>query len=236
MGLFLGLIWALLIIHRRPPPPQGSRDLGPQAGTAGARDARPGARPLPSLRLLGAWRQGAAAGVGGGGLQKEAWLSSLVLEWGPAGHVVSVDGEVAGYSLYAPTHVLDQVGFQAARPVSRDAVLLATLAVLPEFEGQGIGRVLLQTMARDLTKRKVRAVEAFADRAPAGRDCRVPAEFLEASGFQVVRDHPRYPLMRMDLRTALTWKDAREAALEALRVPAPAQPALRPVPSSRQDT
>jgi GNAT superfamily N-acetyltransferase len=130
--------------------------------------------------------------------------------------------------------VLDQVGFQAARPVSRDAVLLATLAVLPEFEGQGIGRVLLQTMARDLTKRKVRAVEAFADRAPTRRDCRVPAGFLEASGFQVVRDHPRYPLMRMDLRTALTWKDAREAALEALRVPSPApSPALRPVPSSR---
>ena len=158
-----------------------------------------------------------------------------MLEWGPAGHVVTVDGEIAGFSLYAPTRVLDQVGFQAARPVSRDAVLLATLAVLPEFEGQGIGRVLLQTMARDLTKRKVRAVEAFADRAPAGRACRIPAEFLEASGFQVVRDHPRYPLMRMDLRTALTWKDAREAALEALRVGAPAQPALRPVPTSRPD-
>jgi hypothetical protein len=35
----------------------------------------------------------------------------------------------------------------------------------------------------------------------------------------------------MDLRTVLRWKDARDAALEALRVPA-AQPALRPVPSS----
>jgi GNAT superfamily N-acetyltransferase len=194
--------------------------------------------PAPCRRCV-FWELGAKARPRGSeeaGLEKEAWLSSLVLEWGPAGHVVSVDGEVAGYSLYAPTHVLDQVGFQAARPVSRDAVLLATLAVLPEFEGQGIGRVLLQTMARDLTKRKVRAVEAFADRAPVGRACHVPAEFLEASGFQVVRDHPRYPLMRMDLRTALTWKDAREAALEVLRVPAPAQPALRPVPSSRQDT
>jgi GNAT superfamily N-acetyltransferase len=188
--------------------------------------------PQPCRRCV-FWELGARArprGSEDAGLQKEAWLSSVVLEWGPAGHVVSVDGEVAGYSLYAPTHVLDQVGFQAARPVSRDAVLLATLAVLPEFEGQGIGRVLLQTMARDLTKRKVRAVEAFADRLPAGRDCRVPA-----SGFQVVRDHPRYPLMRMDLRTALTWKDAREAALEVLRVPAPAQPALRPVPSARPD-
>lgn len=192
-----------------------------------------------SCRRCVFWELGARArprGSEAAGLQKEAWLSSVVLEWGPAGHVVSVDGEVAGYSLYAPTRVLDQVGFQAARPVSRDAVLLATLAVLPEFEGQGIGRVLLQTMARDLTRRKVRAVEAFADRAPAGRACHVPAGFLEASGFQVVREHPRYPLMRMDLRTALTWKDAREAALEVLRVPAPAQPALRPAPSSRQDT
>jgi GNAT superfamily N-acetyltransferase len=191
--------------------------------------------PEPCRRCV-FWELGAKArprGSDEAALQKEAWLSSVVLEWGPAGHVVSVDGEVAGYSLYAPTHVLDQVGFQAARPVSRDAVLLATLAVLPGFERQGIGRVLLQTMARDLSKRKVRAVEAFADRVPAGRDCRIPAEFLEASGFQVVRDHPRFPLLRMDLRTALTWKDAREAALEVLRVPAPAQPALRPVPSSR---
>ncbi len=166
------------------------------------------------------------------GLQKEAWLSALVLEWGAAGHVISVDGVAAGFSLFAPARFLEQVGMQAARPVSRDAVLLATLAVAPEFEGQGIGRVLLQTMARDLTRRKVRAVEAFADRAWTGRACHVPLGFLEASGFQIVREHPRYPLLRMDLRMALSWKDAREAALEALRVPG-AQPALRPVPAER---
>jgi GNAT superfamily N-acetyltransferase len=165
------------------------------------------------------------------GFQKEAWLSSIVLEWGPAGHVLLVDGEPAGYSLYAPARFLEQASTQAARPVSRDAVLLATLAVAPKFEGQGIGRVLLQTMARDLIKRKVRAVEAFADRVWTGRNCHVPVQFLEACGFQVVREHPRYPLLRMDLRTVLRWKDAREAALEALRVPAHGQPVLRPVPS-----
>jgi GNAT superfamily N-acetyltransferase len=215
--------------------PQGRRDVGRKLVPLGPETLD--LLPSPCRRCV-FWELGARARPRGSeeaGLQKEAWLSSIVLEWGPAGHVISVDGEVAGYSLYAPTHLLAQVGSQAARPVSRDAVLLATLAVLPEFEGQGIGRVLLQTMARDLTKRKVRAVEAFADRVPAGRACHIPAEFLEASGFQVVRDHPRYPLMRMDLRTALTWKDAREAALEVLRVPAPAQPALRPVPSSRPE-
>jgi GNAT superfamily N-acetyltransferase len=165
------------------------------------------------------------------GTQKEAWMSSVVLEWGTVGHVISVDGTVAGYSLFAPARFLDQVGSQAARPVSRDAVLLATLAVEPEFAGQGLGRVLLQAMARDLTKRRVRAAEAFADRAWNGRRCHLPAAFLEASGFQVVREHPRYPLMRMDLRTALTWKDVGEAALGRLRVPVPS-PALRPVPAS----
>ena len=191
--------------------------------------------PDPCRRCV-FWELGARARPRGSeeaGLQKEAWISSVVLEWGAAGHVISVDGEVAGYSLYAATRFLEQVGSQAARPVSRDAVLLATLAVLPPFEGQGIGRVLLQTMARDLTKQKVRAVEAFGDRAWSERRCHIPTGFLEACGFQVVREHPRYPLMRMDLRTALTWKDAREAALEALRVPAAPQPALRPVPSSR---
>jgi len=170
------------------------------------------------------------------GLQKEAWLSSIVLEWGAAGHVLLVDGEPAAYSLYAPARFLEQASSQAARPVSRDAVLLATLSVSPRFEGQGIGRVLLQSMARDLIKRKVRAVEAFADRVWTGRNCHIPIDFLEACGFQVVREHPRYPLLRMDLRTVLRWKDAREAALEALRVPVPTQPVLRPVPSSPAPT
>jgi GNAT superfamily N-acetyltransferase len=174
------------------------------------------------------------------GLQKEAWLSSVLLEWGPAGQVLLVDGEPAGWSLYAPARFLEQAGTQAARPVSRDAVLLATLAVDPAFEGQGIGRVLLQSMARDLIKRKVRAIEVFADRVWMGRHCHVPVAFLEASGFQVVREHPRYPLLRMDLRTVLRWKDAAEAAREALRmpvpVPVPGQPVLRPVPSTRDSS
>lgn len=164
--------------------------------------------------------------------QKDAWLSSVLLEWGYAGHVITVDEAFAGYSLFGPASDLEQVGSQAARPVSRDAVLLATLAVEPAFQGQGIGRVLLQAMARDLTKRKVRAAEAFADRAWAGRSCFIPSAFLEANGFQVVRDHPRFPLLRMDLRTALRWKDVGEAALDRLRAQVPPKPALRPVPAN----
>ena len=174
----------------------------------------------------------APTGSDAAGAQKETWLSSVLLEWGYVGHVITVDEVFAGYSVYCPATYLEQVGSQAARPVSRDAVLLATLAVEPGFEGQGIGRVLLQTMARDLTKRKVRAAEAFGDRAWSGRSCFIPSAFLEANGFQVVRDHPRFPLLRMDLRTALTWKDVGEAALDRLRGQVPGKPALRPVPAN----
>jgi GNAT superfamily N-acetyltransferase len=176
----------------------------------------------------------APTGSDAAGTQKEAWISSILLEWGYVGHVIAVDGVFAGYSLYGPAASLDQVGSQAARPVSRDAVLLATVAVEPAFQGQGIGRVLLQTMARDLTKRRIRAAEAYADRAWTGPSCFLPAGFLEANGFQVVRDHPRYPLLRMDLRTALSWKDVGEAALDRLRGQVSPQPALRPVPANEQ--
>jgi GNAT superfamily N-acetyltransferase len=165
------------------------------------------------------------------GQLKAGWVARVVREWGPAGHLISVDGVLAGYSLYAPAEFLDQIGSQAARPVSRDAILLATVSVEPDFTGQGLGKVLLQAMARDLTKRKVKAAEAFADRAWDGRACHMPAGFLEASGFSVVREHPRFPLMRMDLRKALSLKDVGEAALERLRVPVPQAPSLRPVPA-----
>jgi GNAT superfamily N-acetyltransferase len=188
------------------------------------------------------WELGARAPARGSGAacqQKAAWATAVASEWGPVGHTVAVDGTFAGYSLFAPARYLSQVGEQAARPVSRDAVLLATIAIEPAFTGQGLGRVLLQTMARDLTRRRVRAAEAFADRAWSGRSCYLPAGFLEASGFQVVREHPRFPLMRMDLRTALSWKDVADqsvqAALARLRARVPSRPALRPVPAGDRD-
>jgi hypothetical protein len=49
-----------------------------------------------------------------------------------------------------------------------------------------------------------------------------------------VRDHPRFPLLRMDLRTALSWKDVGEAALDRLRAQVQPKPALRPVPANDQ--
>ena len=44
----------------------------------------------------------------------------------------------------------------------------------------------------------------------------VPADFLGSVGFKTQRAHGATPRMRMELRSALTWRDEVEAALERL--------------------
>lgn len=102
-------------------------------------------------------------------------------------------------------------------PVSADAVLLTTMQVAPEFSGEGLGRALAQAVVKDLTRRGVKAVEAFGDARPGTEsDCVVPADFLRSVGFKTVRPHHRWPRLRMELRSGLEWKSDVEAALEQL--------------------
>lgn len=169
--------------------------------------------------------------------EKEAWLSEVLREWGSCGRVVLVDDDVAGMAVYAPeAFVPGAAGFPTA-PVSPDAVLLTTVYVDPARTGGGLGRLLVQGMARDLIRRGgIPAVEAFGHVRHAGPQpvterirCTVPADFLGSVGFKTQRPHPTSPRMRMDLRTALTWRDEVESAIERLvdvvrPVPAPARP------------
>jgi hypothetical protein len=46
--------------------------------------------------------------------------------------------------------------------------------------------------------------------------CLIPADFLRGVGFKTIRPHPRWPRLRMELRSAMTWKEDVEAALEQL--------------------
>jgi GNAT superfamily N-acetyltransferase len=149
--------------------------------------------------------------------EKEAWVSSVLLEWGSCGRIIYVDNVPAGYALYAPPSAVPRAVAFPTAPVSADAVLLTALRVLPEFERGGLGRVLVQAVAKDLTRRGVKAIEAFSDASiddEAG--CVIPANFLLSVGFKTVRPHPRWPRLRLELRTALSWKEDVEAALERL--------------------
>jgi len=109
-------------------------------------------------------------------------------------------------------------------PVSADAVLLMTARVLPQYAGGGLARMLLQATAKDLTRRGIRAIEAFGLAAGGGMgdpgeptaSCLIPADLLLAVGFKTVRQHYRFPRMRLELKTALSWREDVELALERI--------------------
>lgn len=170
--------------------------------------------------------------------EKDAWVSQVLREWGSCGRVALVDDEPVGYLIYAPeAYVPGAAGFPTA-PVSPDAVLLTTVYVDAAHQRGGLGRMLVQGMARDLIERGgIRAVEAFGD-TRGNRRCVVPVDFLGSVGFKTQRAHSTTPRMRMDLRSTLTWKDEVEAALERLLGvvrPSP-KPARGPAPKATRAT
>ncbi|MBP2321855.1 GNAT superfamily N-acetyltransferase [Kibdelosporangium banguiense] len=151
-------------------------------------------------------------------IEKEAWVSSVLLEWGSCGRLVYSDKLPVGFVLYAPPSAVPRSLAFPTSPVSPDAVMLTGFYVLPEFRGGGLGRMLVQAVAKDLTRRGVKAVEAFGDAKPDDEEqcCVVPSEFLACVGFKTVRPHARWPRLRLELRSAITWKEDVEAALERL--------------------
>jgi GNAT superfamily N-acetyltransferase len=187
----------------------------------------------------------AAEESGDPGLEKEAWVSATLLDWGSCGKIAYVDSLLAGFVLYAPpVHVPRSLAFPTS-PVSGDAVLLMTARVQPEFQGGGLGRMLVQGAAKDLSRRGIKAIEAFGDArkegigpehpARPGADsadrgsCLVPADYLLAVGFKTVRPHHRFPRLRLELKNALSWREDVEVALERLLGSMNPEPVFRPV-------
>jgi hypothetical protein len=108
-------------------------------------------------------------------------------------------------------------------------VLLTTAFILPEFAGGGLGRMLIQGVAKDLTRRGVKAMEAFGDAKWEAPNCLVPADYLRSVGFKTVRPHPRFPRLRLELKSTVSWREDMEVALERLLGSMAPEPAFRPV-------
>jgi GNAT superfamily N-acetyltransferase len=171
----------------------------------------------------------AAVKGGSSAAEKEAWISSVLLDWGSCGRVVYVDDKPVGFVLYAPPAYVPRSTAFPTSPVSPDAVQLMTAFILPEYQGQGLGRVMVQTVAKDLLRRNFKAIEAFGDARWQEPACLLPADHLLAVGFKTVRSHPTHPRMRLDLRTTLSWKEDVEMALDRLLGAVQKEPALRPL-------
>lgn len=162
-------------------------------------------------------------------LEKESWVSATLLDWGSCGKIAYVDGVPAGYLLFAPPRYVPRAFAFPTSPVSPDAVLLMTGQVVPEFLGSGLGRILVQSLAKDLTRRGVRAIEAFGDLHWNGPACVLPAGHLLSVGFKTVRPHHRWPRLRLELKTTVSWREDVEVALERLLGSMAPEPVLRPV-------
>lgn len=170
-----------------------------------------------------------ARDVGDPGLEKEAWISATLLSWGPCGTIVYHGEAPAGYALYAPPTFLPRSAMFPTSPISADALQLVTARVTPAERGRGLGRALVQSVARDTIRRGTRALEAFGDARPEPGGCLLPADFLLAVGFKPVRPHPRWPRLRLDLRSTVTLGAEVEAALDRIIEAVRPEPALRPV-------
>lgn len=189
-------------------------------------------------------------------LDKEAWVSATLLDWGSCGKIVYVDSVPAGYVLFAPPAYVPRSRAFPTSPVSPDAALLVTAYVQPEFAGAGLGRLLVQDVVKELSRRDIKALEAFGDRrtsvapedirragqsrdviepvdpvdaARSGGSCVVPADFLLSVGFKTVRPHHRFPRLRLDVKNAISWREDVEVALERLLGTLNPEPAFRPV-------
>jgi GNAT superfamily N-acetyltransferase len=153
------------------------------------------------------------------GFEKEEWFSEVLLEWGTCGKLAREDElGAAGFAQYAPAPFFPRLNRFRCGEVSADAVYLSYCYVARRRRGFGLGTGLVRSVARDLVDRGIRALEAIGDRAWTDGWV-LPAPFLAANGFHVLREDPRYPLMRLDLRVAVEPREAASAA--AVPLPAP---------------
>ncbi|CAO5193242.1 N-acetyltransferase domain-containing protein [Frankia sp. AiPs1] len=176
--------------------------------------------PLPCRRCV-FWEldpvaRSRAEEAGASDIEKEAWVSSALLEWGSIGKIVYMDDLPAGFVMFAPPAYVPRSAAFPTSPVSADAVLLMTALIVEEFQGQGLGRILTQAVAKEIHRRGFKAIEAFGDLQNSDTRCVVPAEYLLSVGFKTVRPHHRWPRLRLEVKNVISWREDVEVALERL--------------------
>ncbi|HET8988773.1 MAG TPA: N-acetyltransferase [Humibacillus sp.] len=174
-----------------------------------------GGRPAPEARLE----------------ELAHWVEQVTADWGPPGRIAYVDDRPFGHVVLAPARFVPRLAAFPTAPSDPAAVMLVTAVTAPDANGDGRGlrKVLLQAAAKDALKQHVRSLDVVASRpvAVGPHDCVLEAAPLEKFGFRVERDHPAYPRLRIDLRTAVTLRD--EAAAYVARALARI-PGVHPAP------
>ncbi|MDP9241956.1 MAG: GNAT family N-acetyltransferase [Actinomycetota bacterium] len=163
------------------------------------------------------WELSSTAVVEDANFQKEEWFSSTLLEWGTCGKLLIDDEHAIGFAQYAPATLFARLLEFPTGSVSDDAVYLGYCYLDAKVRGRGLGRWLVGAVARDIVERGYRALEAIGDREWDGGWV-LPSSFLGSSGFTVLKDDPRYPLLRLDTREEPAPLEAVETAEVAVPV------------------
>ncbi len=149
------------------------------------------------------------------------WVRTVAAEWGECGRVAVEDGAFLGFIKYAPTTYLPQsLNLPSGAPIE-DVPMIACMHLAPEARQRGLGGVLLRAALRDLVARGERSVQAYAlaGRRDFENSPFVGMEFLLRNGFTVASPHHEVPLLRLDLKSLVSWSDNLESVLESLRIP-----------------
>ena len=154
----------------------------------------------------------------GGFEQKTKWFEDTLNKWGVCGKLLYDNRETLAYVQFAPLPYLPQCNNFPAGPVSEDAIVFSCLYVIPEMRGRGLGKVLLQSALKSLFKKRFKTVESFASRLDP-HELAVPLDFYLKNGFYVLRDDHKLPLVRLDLRAAVTWQVNIQTMLDSIKIP-----------------
>lgn len=146
---------------------------------------------------------------------KRSWVSSMLDKDFSPGKTLQIEGETIGYIQFAPPAAFPRLAETLYPLPSGDSVYVSCLYVVPDLRGKGLGRLLIESVARDLYRRRFKALETHGISVP-GEAPPGPAEFFFACGFRVTRDHGEAPLMRLDLKSLIPGRDSVQSLLEKI--------------------
>jgi GNAT superfamily N-acetyltransferase len=133
-------------------------------------------------------------------VEQNAELRRRLLEEGVHdGYLIYADGALAGWCQAWQRDAFAKLQAQFSLPSDDDAWMIGCVLILPAHRGQGVAASALSQIVADLRLRGARSVDAYPKRGAekAGELWNGPESTYLRLGFQVARDDPKRPVLRL---------------------------------------